>query len=113
MILRLTGTTWTRVPSPSPARRCIGAVLMSVAATAASAWAVGGYACAPRTLTLRWNGTTWKQVSSPTPAGSNFLQAVATTPARGALAVGSAHGGTGTILVEHWDGASWTWLGRR
>ena len=27
LILRLTGTTWTRVPSPSPARGCIGAVL--------------------------------------------------------------------------------------
>src|SRR5262245_54175548 len=26
VILRLTGTTWTRVPSPSPSRRCIGAV---------------------------------------------------------------------------------------
>ncbi len=50
-ILRLTSTTWTRVPSPSPARRCIGAVLMSVATTPASAWAVGGYACGPRTLT--------------------------------------------------------------
>ena len=46
--------------------------------------------------------------TQPTPAGSNFLRAVATTPTGGALAVGSAHGGTGTILVEHWDGATWT-----
>jgi hypothetical protein len=75
LILRLTGTTWTRVPSPSPAGGCIGAVLCRVAATPASAWAVGGYACAPRTLTLRWNGTTWKQVPSPTrPAATSSRQ---------------------------------------
>jgi hypothetical protein len=113
LILRLTGTAWTRMPSPSPSRRCIGAVLWSVAAARAGAWAVGGYGCAPRTLILRWNGTTRTQVPSPTPAGSNFLQAVATTPAGGALAVGSAHGGTGTILIEHWNGTTWSWAHRR
>ena len=109
LILRLTGTTWRRVPSPSPAGGCIGAALHGVAATAATAWAVGGYACGPRTLTLRWNGTVWKQVPSPTPAGSNFLWAVAITPVGGALAVGSAYGGTGTIFIAHWNGTTWNW----
>jgi len=113
LILRLTGAKWQRVSSPSPAAGCIGAVLSGVAATPASAWAVGGYACAPRTLTLRWNGTAWKQIPSPSPAGSNYLQAVAITPAGGALAVGSAHGGTGTIFLEHWNRTTWTWPRRR
>jgi hypothetical protein len=110
LILRLTATTWRRMPSPSLSRRCIGAVLMSVAVTAASTWAVGAYACAPRTLILRWNGTRWKRVPSPTPAGSNFLESVTTIATGGALAVGSSHGGQGVILVEHWDETAWSWL---
>jgi len=109
LILRLTATGWRRVPSPSPARRCIGAALSGVAATAASAWAVGGYGCGPRTLTLHWDGTAWKQVPSPTPAGSNYLRAVVITPAGGAFAVGSSHGETGSILILHWNGTTWNW----
>jgi len=27
----------------------------------------------------------------------------------GSAAVGSAHGGTGAVLVEHWNGTTWTW----
>jgi len=64
-------------------------------------------------VTLRWNGTAWKQVPSPIPAGSNFLQAVAITHAGGAVAVGSAHGGTGAIFLERWNGTAWTWPRRR
>jgi hypothetical protein len=109
LILQWSGTAWSRVPSPSPAGGCIGAVLWGVAATATSAWAVGAYACGPRTLVLRWNGTVWRRVFSPSPAGNNFLQAVANAPAGKAFAVGSAHGGTGRIFVEHWNGTAWSW----
>jgi len=52
----------------------------------------------------------WKQVRGPASsvlqgvaaasAASDFLQAVAITPTGGALAVGSAHGGTGAIFLE-------------
>jgi hypothetical protein len=51
LILRWNGTSWKRVPSPTPAG---GAFLLGVAAVSArSAWAVGGG------LILRWNGATW------------------------------------------------------
>jgi hypothetical protein len=108
LILRWTDAGWTRVPSPSPARGCIGAVLWGVtAASRTGAWAVGGDSCDPKTLILRWDGSAWTQVYSPTPAGSNFLESVAATRAGGAWAVGSAHGGTGSILTESWNGISW------
>ena len=51
LILRWNGTSWKRVPSPTPAG---GAFLLGVAAVSArNAWAVGGG------LILRWNGVTW------------------------------------------------------
>jgi hypothetical protein len=111
LILRFDGRRWTLVPSPDPARRgCIGDVLSGVAASSPnSAWAVGGHACDPKTLILRWDGSAWTHVPSPTPAGSNFLEAVAATPGGRAWAVGSAHGGTGTIFAERWNGTTWQW----
>jgi hypothetical protein len=62
LILRWNGTTWTRLPSPSPAG---GAILFAVAATSGpNAWAVGQtgtYSTLnPTTVDLHWNGTTWK-----------------------------------------------------
>ena len=57
LILRWNGTTWKRVPSPSPGLR---AGLSGVAATSArNAWAVGSTGSG-KTLILRWNGTAWK-----------------------------------------------------
>jgi hypothetical protein len=113
LVLRLTNTTWKRVRSPSPSGGCFGAVLWSVVASPAGAWAAGAYSCAPRTLLVHWNGTAWKQEFSPTPSGSNFLEAVDTTPAGGVLAVGSAHGGSGTIFIERRYGMGWFFFPRR
>jgi len=57
LILRWNGTTWKRVPSPSPGLRT---ALSGVTATSArSAWAVGSTGSG-KTLILRWNGTAWK-----------------------------------------------------
>jgi hypothetical protein len=60
-IVHWNGTTWTRLPSPTPAG---GGTLYGVAAASdRNAWAVGqtGTAATPRpkTLALHWNGTTW------------------------------------------------------
>ena len=50
------GTTWKRVPSPSPPRSTLRGV---AAISARSAWAVG-YTGSGKTLILRWNGKAWK-----------------------------------------------------
>ena len=62
LVLRWNGTTWKKMPSPSP--RPNGG-LSGVAATSAdNAWAVGYTASrshgSEQTLILRWNGTAWK-----------------------------------------------------
>jgi hypothetical protein len=60
LILHWNGTTWQRVPSPSPP----AAALTSVIATSArNAWAAGS--TGRKTLILHWNGKAWKRVPSP------------------------------------------------
>ena len=84
LILRWNGTTWTRVPSPSPGTPPVrDSVLLGVTATsAANAWAVGyecvrpvaGLRACPSegeqnaALILHWNGTAWTQTLFPGPA---------------------------------------------
>src|SRR5205807_2050135 len=63
------GTSWSRVPSPSPGSA--GSQLNGVSADSKTdAWAVGWRnpgAANYKTLTLHWNGTSWSLVSSPNP----------------------------------------------
>jgi hypothetical protein len=122
LILHWNGSTWIRVPSPSPGGS-FG--LSAVAATSSTnAWAVGSYcasACGKsaetdHTLILHWNGTAWTQVSSPNP--STFgptLSAVTAISASDAWAVGtwcvSGCGTAGNVwhaLLLHWNGSAWT-----
>jgi hypothetical protein len=111
IILHWNGTTWTRVPSPTP----VGLTeLYAVAATSArNAWAVGGGGAAPgKTIILRWNGTAWRPVPSPTPKGGGALFGVAATSARNVWAVGcTGHCfgpmATTTTMIVHWNGTDW------
>jgi hypothetical protein len=60
------GQTWTRIPSPSPARAVAGNVLTSVATISASdAWAAGYDG--NNTLILHWDGRNWTDVPAPSP----------------------------------------------
>jgi hypothetical protein len=57
MILRWSGSAWTRVTSPA------GSDLYGIGFSAAGyGWAVGttGPASSPKTLILHWNGSSWK-----------------------------------------------------
>jgi hypothetical protein len=108
LIARWNGTSWARVPSPSPARHD---VLFGVAATSVrSAWAVGVAdnpgSLRSKTLILRWTGRAWTRVPSPAPGAGGTLNAVATTSARNAWTVGFT--GSNQSLLLHWNGAAWT-----
>jgi len=103
------GTTWTRVPSPSPGTD--SQITGLAAASDGSAWAVGNTFSRTSTtspLILHWNGTAWTLVPNPSPAGS-FLDSVATASDGSAWAVG--YTGTGTsvrMLMLRWNGTAWT-----
>lgn len=112
LVLHWNGTSWKRVPSPSPGSA--GNKLGSVAASASRAWAVGSADSrgTQKTLVLRWNGTAWKHVTSPSPGSSaNSLEAVRSSSASSAWAVGSysshAHGARARTLALHWNGSRW------
>jgi hypothetical protein len=100
------GTSWVRVPAPSPG---FYAYLSGVAATSPdNAWAVGG--SDGSTLIEHWDGTAWTQVPSPSPGsdGSRLSSVTATSPTN-AWAVGTYYNGHGTgTLIERWDGTAWT-----
>jgi hypothetical protein len=111
LMLHWNGTTWTRVPSPTPG---MYVTLAGVAASSTSqAWVAGVYNSPYQTLTLRWNGTAWKYVRSPDPAtgngARNSLTGVAATSASNAWAVGwdATSSSLGKTLVLHWSGATW------
>ena len=109
------GTSWARVPAPSPGNGISGSTLSGVSAVSASdAWAVGGYETSAKvfkTLAVHWDGSRWSQVPSPSPGGAqgSGLSAVSAVSATGAWAVGGA-----TIkrvakdLVLRWDGSRWS-----
>jgi hypothetical protein len=105
LIVHWNGSSWQRVPSPSPSGL---AILTGVTATSAgNAWAVGftqpNNGSGAGTLILHWNGSSWQRVPSPSPGTFASLTGVAATSASNAWAVGSA----GKILILHWNGTSW------
>jgi hypothetical protein len=105
LILRLTGSTWTRVPYPSKT----GGHLTAVAASSpANAWAVGSVmdaaADGPQLL-VHWNGKAWKQVQLPAIPRYGWLTGVTTTSPDNAWAVGNT--GPGAVFILHWDGRRW------
>ena len=116
LILHWNGTTWSRVPSPSPG---LGSALSSVAATSArNAWAVGCTAfcflssVSPHTVILHWNGTAWTRMPSPAAARVGALNGVVATSASNAWAVGcTGHCfgpmATTTTMIVHWNGTAW------
>jgi hypothetical protein len=125
LIERWNGRAWKPVTSPRPAGSR-GSYLTAIAARSpASAWAVGYYWAhtkddpAVRTLIERWNGRAWTQVPSPNPGGSalhlpdsSLLQAVCTVSSSQAWAAGSYSSSSvvGKILIERWNGRTWTQL---
>ena len=119
LIMRLTGSSWTRAPYSNKS----GGHLTAVAASSpANAWAVGSVmddAGDGAQLIVHWNGWTWKRVPSPSPGGGpttgpvvgpdNRLAAVSATSATSAWAVGwgSTRGLVYAPVILRWNGRSW------
>jgi hypothetical protein len=105
------GTSWSAVPSPSPASS--GNVLAGVSCVSAVACTAVGddyeTPTAERTLVESWNGTSWSVVPSPNRLSSNTLYGVSCASATACTAVGY-HGDRRSTraLVESWNGATWS-----
>jgi hypothetical protein len=107
------GSQWTiaDVPQPGTTRdQLFGAA----ASSPSDVWAVGDQEGADgvfHTLAEHWDGTSWSVAPSPDP-GSNgdLFYGVTTEGPDDAWAVGQQLGSTGPdqVLVEHWDGTSWS-----
>ena len=113
LVLRWNGSTWTRVPSPSP-HPAQGSSLTSVSAlTPRDAVAVGdGAGRSPTDFTpiaLRWNGTRWSTVPVPRPSDRTGLASVSADTPADAWAVGSFFVGQREQgFIVHWNGSTWT-----
>jgi hypothetical protein len=114
-----TGSHWVQVTLPAAAS-APGSKLEGVTtASNGQAWAVGiypvGSSGSHTALLLHWDGTTWTQSAAPEiPNGSNDeLSGVSASSAGDVWAAGSyaPTGANGThVLVEHWDGAQWSFV---
>jgi len=92
LALHWNGSKWARVATPSPANPGSADSLRSVAVPSASnAWAVEGV-----NGILHWDGQAWTAVDTPQPPGaiSTALNAVASTRAGSAWAVGVLNNGS-------------------
>jgi hypothetical protein len=107
------GTSWSIVPSPSPAPGRTNTLLGVSCVSADVCTAVGWYAShgPSKTLIESWNGTSWSIVPSPNPPkGSRpSLTGVSCVSADACMAVGYyfAIGPYGT-LAESWNGTRWS-----
>jgi hypothetical protein len=110
------GSTWSIVPSPTPAGLATGYVnLYGVSCTSATAcMAVGNYfptTGVVHTLAESWNGSKWSIVPSPIHnLDSSTLAGVSCVSATSCTAVGSYEPSTGEsqTLIESWNGSTWS-----
>jgi len=109
------GMTWSVVVSAAaPLGSIVGGSLSGVSCSAASSCvAVGWDADGP--LAERWDGATWSQLTDPEPVGADpaDLWGITCSSASSCVAVGRHWSpGTGSrVLVESWNGASWSIAG--
>lgn len=113
LIEHFNGTVWSVVPSPSPG--ALQNILFGVAAiTDSDVWAVGGEQDATglwHTLAEHWNGTSWSVVNAVDAGSSgNHFYAVKAIASNSVYAVGQQAGAgfPNKVLIEHWDGKSWS-----
>ena len=120
LIERWDGTSWSIVPSPSPAGSTFG--LSAVSCSSATSCSAIGYltttnAAGPRfgMLAEQWDGTSWSIVAGPNPAGATdtSVRAVSCSSTTTCIAVGgyqpsATTDGAEATLAEQWDGTAWS-----
>jgi hypothetical protein len=116
------GSRWSIVPTVGTGATGLTiAELIGVACpTSTSCFAVGvsstvsGKTATIVTVAERWNGVSWTKIPTPKLAGGaiGVLTAVACSSTTNCTAVGETQSSliadTTTMLVEHWNGATWT-----
>ncbi len=110
LVERWTGRSFAEFPSPTSS----GATLYAVAClSSADCIAVGrdGH----NTYSARWTGHSWIVVPTPSPSTANgdILRSVSCVSAVNCWAAGYTDGATAdmAILLEHWNGDSWSVVG--
>lgn len=116
-VMHWDGSSWKNVTAPSPGVPFN--FLEDIAAVSPSdMWAVGLVSAPGDTewtsFLLHWDGTGWTQAPAPDAGAmhANQLNSVAADTTDDVWAVGSSYpwndGEPQTLLVQHWDGTSWT-----
>jgi len=108
LFLRWTGTAWERVdPTPDPHWSVTGLS----GSSAQDVWAVGSEPTGSFAV-AHFDDTRWSSVDAPGSSGpyENWLYDVVTLSASDAWAVGVQNFGPDphAVLIEHWDGSSWS-----
>jgi hypothetical protein len=114
LIEQWNGTSWNVVSSPRLGGW--GGELSGITAVSASdIWAVGSHGInqyIQNSLTEHWDGTKWSVVRSPSLPDYSQLVGATFVAANNVWAVGYATSisspGSIEVLIEHWDGSSWS-----
>ncbi len=103
--MRWNGAAWTRVPSPSPGPN---SYLLSVAAPAGSAWAVG-YTDSPMRTLHGVERNVWTTGSrTPGRPATIFPGGVVAPGSAWAVGYNDSGGVISESLILRWDGTAWT-----
>ena len=106
LVLHFDGTSWSRVPAPSPHSR-VNLLFAVDGSSATDVWA-GGYRGRGHALVLRWNGSEWQRVHLDRSIGDGIGYGLS-APAPGDVWVvgGDPLSSAATPLAVHWDGTQW------
>jgi hypothetical protein len=104
LVLRLTGSKWSRVTSGLGD----GAAFLGVATTGAStAWAVGEPTVMITGFVDRWNGSKWALGSDPVAGDHHPLFGIAAGPGGTAFTVGANYDTAGPAISARLSGSTW------
>jgi len=125
LVAQWNGTSWTRLTVPQPSNDNLASNFDAISADGPNdVWIVGTYELLVtpnemqnETYTLHWNGTAWSVVLMPLEDPSNpnnefLFNSIKANSPTDVWAVGESFNaavpGSGTTLIEHWNGTAWS-----